>query len=120
MPSRLGVVDFFLALVDDSLFESADHFLLVLRNCTVKSQAGSGLSELTLSQRPIMASKNQKQYDLVLLGATGYTGKLCAEHIATRLPTNLKWAVAGRTIGKLENIVDGLKSYNADRLQPGK
>lgn len=65
-----------------------------------------------------MAANIQRQYDLVLLGATGYTGKLCAEHIATHLPTDLKWAVAGRSGQKLETLVDELKTYNADRLRP--
>ncbi len=57
-------------------------------------------------------------YSLVLLGATGYTGKLCAEYITKQLPTNLKWAVAGRSSSKLEGIVDGLMKINPDRLQP--
>lgn len=57
-------------------------------------------------------------YSLVLLGATGYTGKLCAEHITRHLPTTLKWAVAGRSTSKLQDIVDGLKKINPDRNQP--
>ena len=38
-----------------------------------------------------------RQYDLVVFGATGYTGKLTAEHIAKFLPTDLKWAVEIQT-----------------------
>lgn len=60
-----------------------------------------------------------KQYDIVLLGATGYTGKYCAEHITTHLPTDLKWAVAGRSATKLQAVVDEVKTYNPDRVQPG-
>ena len=67
-----------------------------------------------------MAANSQRQYDLVLLGATGHTGKLCAEHIAMHLPTDLKWAVAGRSGQKLENLVNELRRYNADRPRPGK
>ncbi|KIV96004.1 hypothetical protein PV10_03588 [Exophiala mesophila] len=63
-----------------------------------------------------MASK--RQYDIVLLGATGYTGKWTAEHITSSLPTNIKWAVAGRNQSKLQALVDGLKSVNADRPSP--
>ena len=62
---------------------------------------------------------SEPQYEIVLLGATGYTGKVCAEHITSCLPTNLKWAVAGRSRDKLELLVDELKALNADRLQPG-
>ncbi|KAJ2905590.1 hypothetical protein MKZ38_004884 [Zalerion maritima] len=57
-------------------------------------------------------------YDVVVFGATGYTGKLTAEHITTHLPTNLKWAVAGRSQGKLEKVVEEIKALNPDRLQP--
>lgn len=59
-----------------------------------------------------------RQYDVVLLGATGYTGKLCAEHIANHLPTNLKWAVAGRNASKLQELVDTIQTLNRDRLEP--
>ncbi len=40
--------------------------------------------------------------------ATGYTGQFTAEQIAKSLPTNLKWAVAGRSRDKLEQLVAGL------------
>lgn len=59
-----------------------------------------------------------REYNLVLLGATGYTGRLCAEYITKQLPTNLKWAVAGRSSSKLQAIVNGLKKTSSDRLQP--
>ena len=62
---------------------------------------------------------DKRQYDIVLLGATGFTGKLCAEHITTHLPVNLNWAVAGRSSIKLESLVGELISLNCDRLQPG-
>lgn len=63
-----------------------------------------------------MSSK--REFDIVLLGASGYTGQLCAEHITTHLPTNLKWAVAGRSASKLRNLVDRIKTLNSDRLEP--
>ena len=59
-----------------------------------------------------------REYDLLLLGATGYTGKLCAEYITISLPTDLKWAVAGRSRSKLSALVDELKVLNPDRQQP--
>jgi len=63
---------------------------------------------------------SQRQYDIVVFGATGYTGKLTAEHIQTNLPTDLKWAIAGRSATKLEQLASELKRVNSDRLQPGK
>ena len=65
-----------------------------------------------------MASQD-RQYELILLGATGYTGKYCAEHLVRNLPTNLRWAVAGRTESKLSTLVEQIKPLNPDRLQPG-
>lgn len=59
-------------------------------------------------------------YDLVVFGATGYTGKLTAEYITTKLPTDIKWAIAGRSRSKLEAVAAACKALNSDRLQPGK
>jgi len=61
---------------------------------------------------------SSRQYDLVVFGATGYTGKLTAEHITTNLPTDLKWALAGRSASKLEAVAAECKSLNPDRSQP--
>ena len=63
-----------------------------------------------------MASK--RELDIVLLGATGYTGKLTAEHIVTALPTNVKWAVAGRSESKLKSLLSDLKSLNSQGTSP--
>lgn len=60
-----------------------------------------------------------REFDIVLLGPTGYTGKLCAEHIVKSLPTNLKWALAGRNLSKVEGVAQELKELNPDRLDPG-
>jgi short subunit dehydrogenase-like uncharacterized protein len=65
-----------------------------------------------------MASSTE--YELVLFGATGYTGKLTAQHITKNLPTDLKWAIAGRSQEKLEAVVADLKKLNQDRAPPGK
>ena len=67
-----------------------------------------------------MPSIEQRKYDLIVLGATGYTGKLCAEYITTSLPTSLKWAVAGRSQSKLSSLLDELKEMCPDRIKPGK
>lgn len=48
----------------------------------------------------------------------GYTGQLTAEHVATHLPTNLKWAVAGRSESKLQTTVAECQKLNPDRLPP--
>ena len=67
-----------------------------------------------------MGDFGAREYELVLLGATGYTGKLCAEHITHHLPTDLKWAIAGRSSSKLSSLLQSLISSNPDRQAPGK
>jgi short subunit dehydrogenase-like uncharacterized protein len=50
-----------------------------------------------------------RDYDLVLLGATGFTGGLTANELATRLrDTTVRWAIAGRNRAKLEALAADL------------
>jgi short subunit dehydrogenase-like uncharacterized protein len=46
----------------------------------------------------------ERDYDLVLFGATGFTGGLTADYLAAHGPTNLRWALAGRNRAKLEAV----------------
>ncbi|KAI0024978.1 sporulation protein RMD1 [Xylariomycetidae sp. FL0641] len=62
--------------------------------------------------------KHSRQYDLVVFGATGYTGLMVAEFVTTSFPTDLKWAVAGRSAEKLGNVVETCKKLNPDRKSP--
>ncbi|ETS75712.1 hypothetical protein PFICI_12656 [Pestalotiopsis fici W106-1] len=64
------------------------------------------------------AKRHGRQYDVVVFGATGYTGLMTAEHIAARFPTDTKWALAGRSAEKLQKVVAECKTINADRIQP--
>ncbi|MFG1813728.1 saccharopine dehydrogenase family protein [Kribbella sp. NPDC049174] len=45
-----------------------------------------------------------RQYDVVLLGASGFTGALTAEYLAKHAPADLDWAVAGRNQAKLQGF----------------
>ncbi len=51
-----------------------------------------------------------REFDLVVMGATGFTGRLVAEHLLARHGTDgeLRWALAGRNPAKLEEIRAGL------------
>ena len=51
-----------------------------------------------------MASPTDRDLDLVLLGATGFTGALTAEYLAEHAPSGLRWALAGRNATKLEAV----------------
>ncbi len=42
-----------------------------------------------------------REFDVIVYGATGYTGKLVAEYLAQRDPAP-RWAMAGRSLTKLE------------------
>ncbi|OJJ47010.1 hypothetical protein ASPZODRAFT_159010 [Penicilliopsis zonata CBS 506.65] len=61
---------------------------------------------------------NTNPLDVILLGPTGYTGRLCAEHIVRHLPTDLRWGIAGRSLAKLEDLARELEDLNQDRIQP--
>ncbi len=45
----------------------------------------------------------ERDHDLVLLGATGFTGRLVAHHLAGRVGP-LRWAIAGRDRRRLEDV----------------
>ena len=47
---------------------------------------------------------SERQYDLALFGATGFTGGLTAEYLAANAPEGLRWALVGRDRGKLEAV----------------
>ncbi|WP_330252819.1 saccharopine dehydrogenase NADP-binding domain-containing protein [Nocardia sp. NBC_00565] len=49
-----------------------------------------------------------RNYDIVIFGATGFTGRLAAEYLAEHLPAEASWAIAGRSAQKLEGVRDGL------------
>ena len=50
------------------------------------------------------ASASDRELDLVLFGATGFTGRLTAEYLAHHRPDGLRWALAGRSRDKLEAV----------------
>ncbi|KUJ18406.1 uncharacterized protein LY89DRAFT_733076 [Mollisia scopiformis] len=58
-----------------------------------------------------------RELDIVLLGATGFRGALCAEHIMRTFPTTLKWAIAGRSAAALERLSERLISINTDLIE---
>lgn len=45
-----------------------------------------------------------REFDLVLFGATGYTGRLIAQHLGSRAGPGISWAVAGRSAGSLRQL----------------
>jgi len=50
-----------------------------------------------------------REFDIIVYGATGYTGRLVAEHFVREYgskPDAPKWAMAGRSMAKLEEVRD--------------
>ncbi|MGZ4187408.1 MAG: saccharopine dehydrogenase family protein [Solirubrobacteraceae bacterium] len=46
----------------------------------------------------------EREYDIVVFGATGFTGALTAEYLARHAPATTRWALAGRNREKLEAV----------------
>jgi short subunit dehydrogenase-like uncharacterized protein len=51
-----------------------------------------------------------KKFDIVIYGATGFTGQLVAEYLAAHYgnDSELKWAMAGRSLDKLQSVRDAI------------
>ena len=53
---------------------------------------------------------SEPEYDVILFGATGFTGTLTAQYLARAAAAGpaTRWAIAGRSRGKLEAVRSGL------------
>ncbi len=51
---------------------------------------------------------SDRSHDIVVFGATGFTGRLVAEHLATRGADAGAWAIAGRSADKLAGLAEEL------------
>jgi short subunit dehydrogenase-like uncharacterized protein len=56
----------------------------------------------------------ERQHDIVLFGATGFTGGLTAEYLAAHADPGTRWALAGRSRSKLEAVRSRLGSAQAE------
>ncbi len=55
-----------------------------------------------------------RRFDLVIHGASGFTGQQAAAYLARHAPTNLRWAIAGRSRDKLAALGLGVPVLVAD------
>ena len=53
-----------------------------------------------------------RSYDIVLFGATGFTGELTAEYLARHAPAGTRWALAGRSPAKLAAVRERLAAVD--------
>lgn len=61
---------------------------------------------------------DEKDLDLVVFGATGFTGRRAVRHLTGHAPTDLRWAVAGRDRVALERLGAGVPILVADVTDP--
>jgi short subunit dehydrogenase-like uncharacterized protein len=61
--------------------------------------------------------QEDRQFDVVVWGASGFTGRLVVEYLLKRYPCGgrLRWAVAGRNRDRLEQFFEGM---SADATRP--
>jgi short subunit dehydrogenase-like uncharacterized protein len=58
------------------------------------------------------------RYDIVILGATGFTGQLISKYMSSKAEREgIQWAIAGRNTEKLQQLVDSLPGRKADIIQ---
>ena len=56
-----------------------------------------------------------KQFDIIIWGASSFTGKLVTEYLFNKFGSSkIKWAIAGRDLGKLKKV----RSQVADKNIP--
>jgi len=95
------------------LFLPVTIVFLILKKCgLVKGEKKQQRAEADFASLTGQKTESQREFDIVLYGATGYTGKLAAKYLAKTYGTTVKWAIAGRRKQALEDIrFDLLKSY---------
>lgn len=57
---------------------------------------------------------SSKPFDIILIGATGFTGKRAAHYLKDHSPENLNWGIAARNSNKLSAVADELR-ISSDR-----
>lgn len=56
-----------------------------------------------------MMADQHKDFDLIVFGATGFTGRLVAEYLHQSGAAGARWAMAGRSLDKLAAVRDELQ-----------
>ena len=56
----------------------------------------------------------RRKFDIILFGATGFTGGLTAEYLARNAGSKLRWALAGRSEKKLQQVRERLIEINPE------
>lgn len=62
--------------------------------------------------------EGSRPYDVVLFGATGFTGGLTADYLAAHGPATMRWAIAGRNRTKLDAVAARLAAVSPEAPKP--
>lgn len=65
------------------------------------------------------SDKSERPFDIVLYGATGFTGGLVADYLLRNMPEGGSWAIAGRNRTKLDAVAARLAAEMPDVPAPG-
>jgi short subunit dehydrogenase-like uncharacterized protein len=60
----------------------------------------------------------EREFDVALFGATGFTGGLTADYLAANAPDGLRWALVGRNRSKLEAVAGRLAAAEPESPAP--
>ncbi|KAJ1415215.1 Saccharopine dehydrogenase-domain-containing protein [Ochromonadaceae sp. CCMP2298] len=68
------------------------------------------------SMQPVATSANtdERMYDIVVFGATGFTGKMAVMYLASRYGSTVRWAIAGRRKDALMQVRAEAAAINGD------
>jgi len=63
----------------------------------------------------------KREFDLIVWGASGFTGRLVVEYLLAHYPPapSLRWAIAGRNEEKLKQVLSGLATDEAPAIMLG-
>ena len=61
---------------------------------------------------------SDRDFDLVVFGATGFTGRLVSQYLARTAGADLRWALAGRSLSRLGAVARDLHRAYGDRAAP--
>ena len=59
----------------------------------------------------VTQSPDHREFDIIVYGATGFTGQQAVQYLAQHAPPGLKWAIAGRNSSRLESIRSKIDSH---------
>mmetsp|Transcript_120563 Transcript_120563/g.257474 ORF Transcript_120563/g.257474 Transcript_120563/m.257474 type:complete len:539 (+) Transcript_120563:66-1682(+) len=94
--------------------EKPPSFAEVFEALNIKKPPAQEVQQAVVSEQPLVEGEQRRTYDIVVYGATGYTGCLVAEHLDSLFSEpgakTHKWALAGRSREKLERLAANCKT----------